>query len=48
MRTSVADELHPEDVGSTFFLGRNMTIYENTTANDSDIEEISSDPEKRV
>jgi hypothetical protein len=47
IKTSVKDQLGPEDVNSTIFLGRNMTLYENNMAIDSDVEEISGDFAKR-
>jgi hypothetical protein len=47
IKTSVKDQLGPEDVNSTIFLGRNMTLYENNMAIDSDVEEISGDFVKR-
>ena len=47
IRTSVKDQLGPEDVNSTIFLGRNMTLYGNNMAIDSDVEEISGDFAKR-
>jgi len=47
IRTSVKDQLGPEDVDSTIFLGRNMTLYGNDMATDSDVEEIPGDFSKR-
>jgi hypothetical protein len=47
IRTSVKDQLGPEDVDSTIFLGRNMTLYGNDMATDSDVEVIPGDVSKR-
>lgn len=47
MRIATArDELRAEDVGPIVFLGRNMTIYQDGVANDSDVEDISADVAK--
>ena len=47
MRASATDQVRPEDVGPIVFLGRNMTIYENNVAIESNVEEITPEVAKQ-
>ena len=43
----MGDQVRAEDVGTMVFLGRNMTIYENNVAIESNLGEIPPDVAKQ-